>query len=58
MNVTVLVVKCKAKKCGETIRIEEPLASGETLYLQCRVGHRNRYGESDVEPRTIELKKK
>ncbi len=55
MYVTVLYVKCKTRKCGETISVGRSFASGETRNLQCRIGHTNTYGESSVKHRTAKI---
>jgi hypothetical protein len=58
MYVTVYYVKCKTKKCGETVAIEQPFAPDETWELQCRRGHTNRYECSCIEPRTAKARKR
>jgi hypothetical protein len=52
MNVTVLYVKCKTKKCGEVIAVDKKIASDETFELQCRRGHAHKYDRSGIQPRT------
>jgi hypothetical protein len=57
MYVTVPYVKCKTKKCGETIIIDKPFASGEVRPLRCRRGHTNQYDASNIDTRTAKATK-
>jgi len=58
MFVTIQYVKCKAKKCGEAIVVDKPLAPGEARELRCRRGHTNRYGASAIDTRTEKAAKR
>jgi hypothetical protein len=53
MYVTIHYVKCKTRKCGETIPLEKLFESGETRELLCRRGHANEYDGSCAKRRTV-----
>jgi hypothetical protein len=56
MYVTLLQVKCKTRKCGQTIPVDKLLASDEVRRLSCAAGHENNYRESDLQTRTEKIK--
>ncbi len=53
MYVTIQYVKCKTKKCGETIALDKPFQAGETRELKCSRAHENKYDSSAVRIRNV-----